>query len=220
MPVQPVNEIGCFGKVPAHGDFVWQALPARFVTPWDNWIQEQLLALQEKRPDDWLEIYLCGPIWRFLLQDEALGSSTWCGIITPSVDIVGRYFPFTIATALPRYTSVVSSPRALSPWLHQVEEIALEALTQSLSIEDILYRVRAHPLPQIRERKHEERAEGQSSWSGQAMADEYWSEQLLDQLIYNAFEKPCHWSTIEADSGTVRYLITDGFSEFNELFAT
>ena len=43
-----MNEVGCFGKVPAHGDFVWQALPARFVTPWDNWLQGQLLDLKEQ----------------------------------------------------------------------------------------------------------------------------------------------------------------------------
>jgi type VI secretion system protein ImpM len=215
-----VNEIGCFGKVPAHGDFVWQALPARFVTPWDNWLQSQLLALQEQRPDDWLQTYLCGPIWRFLIQDEELGSSTWCGIVTPSVDVVGRYFPFTIATALPRYTSVVNSPRVLSPWLHHAEETSLEALAQSLSVEEVLSRVRGYPLPEILERTPVEQSSGQSHWSGRALADEYWSEQLLDQLIYSTFEKPCHWSTIEAETGDVRYQITDGFRCFNELFAT
>ena len=72
-----MSEIGCFGKVPAHGDFVWQGLPARFVTPWDNWLQEQLLGLRQARPDDWLDAYLCGPIWRFVIRDDTLGPETW-----------------------------------------------------------------------------------------------------------------------------------------------
>lgn len=214
-----MNEVGCFGKVPAHGDFVWQALPARFVTPWDNWLQAQLLALQERQPDDWLHTYLCGPIWRFLIQDETLGSSTWCGIITPSVDIVGRYFPLTIATALPRYVSVVQAPAILSDWLHHAEETALEALSQSLSVEDVLARVRNHPMPEVHERAPQDRAEGQSSWAGHATAGEFWSENLLDRIVYSSFERPCHWSTVEAETGAVSYLLTDGFSGFNALFA-
>jgi type VI secretion system ImpM family protein len=214
-----MNEIGCFGKIPAHGDFVWQALPAGFVTPWDNWLQSQLVGLQEQRPDDWLDAYLCGPIWRFLIQDEDLGASTWCGIITPSVDIVGRYFPLTIATALPRYCSVIDAPRLLTPWLEGAEEAALQALASSLPIEDVLAKVRSNPVPDIGERNRDTAAET-GDWAGCATADEYWSEQLLDKLVYNTFEKPCHWSTIEADSGALRYLLTEGFSGFTELFAT
>ena len=215
-----MNEIGCFGKVPAHGDFVWQALPARFVTPWDKWLQSELMTLREHRPDDWLQAYLRSPIWRFLIQDEALGSSTWCGIITPSVDVVGRYFPFTIATALPRGTSVVASPRVLSPWLHHAEEAALLALTASLSVEEVLTRVRALPLPQVQEHAREQQAPSEHPWSGQASVDESWSEHLLDQIVYKSFKAPCYWSTIDAESGAVRYLLTEGFSEFSELFAT
>ena len=106
----------------------------------------------------------------------------------------------------------------LAPWLYRAEEAVLEALAQSLSIEEVLSRVRACPLPAIGER--DPLAAGAATdWSGCAKADEYWSEQLLDQLIYNSFEKPCHWSTIDGDSGSVRFLITEGFSEFNELFA-
>lgn len=213
-----MNEVGCFGKVPAHGDFVWQALPARFVTPWDNWLQSQLLSLREQQPDNWLHNYLRSPIWRFLIQDEELGAATWCGIITPSVDVVGRYFPLTIAASLPRDASVVFSPSALSPWLHHAEETALQALTANLSIEEVLSRVRAMPLPNIREHGEERQNSEEKQWSGLATADESWSEQLLDQIIYKHFEQPCYWSTIDVESGELRYSITDGYAQFNELF--
>lgn len=215
-----MNEIGCFGKVPAHGDFVWQSLPARFVTPWDNWLQAQMLQLKEQRPEDWLQGYLCSPIWRFLIQDDALGAATWCGIITPSVDVVGRYFPFTIATALPRDISIVMASSALSPWLHQLEEAALAALTASLSIEEVLARSRALDMANIPGQEREEQEQEQQPWSGVVSSGESWSDQLLGQILRTSFEQPCHWSTIDANSGATRYRVTEGFTGFSELFAS
>lgn len=215
-----MNEVGCFGKIPAHGDFIWQALPARFVTPWDNWIQGQMLELKKQHPNNWLETYLSGPIWRFLIQDEALGSSTWCGIIVPSVDLVGRYFPLTIATALPRFCSVAESLGLVTPWLLHAEEVALQALEKSLSVEKIMSRVRECQLPQLSERKSPDTDNATIGWSGFVREGEFWSEQLLDQIIYNAFEKPCHWSCLDTNSATLRFLITEGFSVFNGLFST
>lgn len=213
-----MNEVGCFGKVPAHGDFVWQALPARFVTPWDNWLQAQLLDLRERLGDQWLDTYLCGPIWRFLLQDENLGSSTWCGIVTPSVDVIGRYFPFTIATTLPRFTSLAHAPAVLDKWYLLAEATALQALSQSLSVEEVLTRLRNVPLPEISEYQ-QERAAGKYNWSGVAPQGESWSTSMLHTLLYSSFERPCLWATFDQEPALLHYQLTEGFSEFSGLFA-
>jgi type VI secretion system protein ImpM len=215
-----VSEIGCFGKVPAHGDFVWQGLPARFVTPWDHWLQEQLLALREHNPDDWLEVYLRGHMWRFLLRDDTLGPDTWVGIILPSVDVVGRYFPFTIAANLPRYSPLAASVRAMAPWLAHAEEVALEALTDTLSVEDVLAKLRADALPETGERESSENPPdaGSNLWSGQPEPEEYWAEHLVDSLIGHSFRTPCHWSRVDPQTGACRYLLTEGFSSFELLF--
>lgn len=214
-----MSDIGCFGKVPAHGDFVWQGLPARFVTPWDNWLQEQLLRLREQRPDDWLDVYLCGHMWRFLIRDDALGSETWAGIILPSVDVVGRYFPFTLAASLPRYAPLVSSVRLLSPWLAQAEEIALEALSETLSAEDVLTRVRAVPLPETGELVPDEAPGEGNIWCGRASGEDYWADQLLNELIGHSFSQPCHWSNIDAETGATTYFLSEGFGGFDLLFS-
>jgi hypothetical protein len=132
---------------------------------------------------------------------------------------VGRYFPLTIATSLPRDASVVFSPSALAPWLHHAEEAALQALTANLSIEEVLAQVRTMTLPNIREHGGEGQNSVEKPWSGLAASDESWSEQLLDQIIYKHFEQPCYWSTIDAESGALRYSITDGYAQFNELFS-
>ena len=214
-----MNETGCFGKVPAHGDFVWQGLPAKFVTPWDNWLQEQLLALQERRPQDWLDCYLCGPIWRFMIRDEALGHATWCGIVSPSVDIVGRYFPFTIVSALPNLAPIVASTRKLSAWQANAEEVMLAALTDALPVEEILARVRVFEQVEVGEKKLAEEGLPVTGWGGRTTESENWSEQLLEELICNSFEYPCHWSRLDADSGETLYQLTEGFRGLDQLFA-
>ncbi|MFT7285898.1 MAG: type VI secretion system protein ImpM, partial [Halieaceae bacterium] len=159
-----MNEVGCFGKLPAHGDFIWQALPTEFVTPWDNWLQENLLSLQGSMGDDWLETYLCGAIWRFVISDETLGPNSWGGIITPSVDMVGRYFPFTIACELPRYASVISSARTLSPWFEHLEDCILGALENALPLEEIMKSARSVVVPEVGEREADEQAAARDLW--------------------------------------------------------
>lgn len=197
---------------------MWQGLPASFVTPWDNWLQEQMLALREARPDDWLDTYLCRPMWRFVIRDDELGPETWSGIILPSVDVVGRYFPFTIATALPRYAPLVPAVRLMAPWLSQAEDIALLALSETLSVDEVLARLRELPTPEVGERQRAQEPASGSIWKGQAAAGDDWAEDLLFELIGHSFEQPCHWSHVDGESGTCSYLLSDGFRRFDQLF--
>ena len=67
--------VGFFGKVPARGDFVRRALPADFVTPWDQWLQAGIAGAQELLGDAWLEVYLTSPVWRFALSARLAGES-------------------------------------------------------------------------------------------------------------------------------------------------
>ena len=98
---------GWHGKLPALGDFVSRRLAPEFITPWDAWLSSGLHALRSAAPASWLQAYLASPSWRFLLQPGALpgagpgaGSTAWAGVLMPSVDRVGRYFPLTLAQAL------------------------------------------------------------------------------------------------------------------------
>ena len=94
VPVLP----GWYGKLPALGDFAGRRLPPLFVDPWDRWLA---LGMSHWRDSDpaWLEAFLAAPTWRF-----ALGAGVpfelspgYAGVLMPSVDRVGRYFPLTIA---------------------------------------------------------------------------------------------------------------------------
>src|SRR5262249_2958329 len=94
---------GWHGKLPTLGDFATRRLAADFVHSWDAWLSEQLPALRQQ--PDWLEAYLASPSWRFLLMPGVLpgpsGETAWAGVLMPSVDRVGRYYPMTLAQPLP-----------------------------------------------------------------------------------------------------------------------
>lgn len=133
---------GLYGKLPAHGDFVQHNLDPVFVSVWDNWLQKSLLASQEDLQDQWLNLYLIGPIWRFALSANVIDENhCWSGIIAPSVDKVGRYYPLTVATALPPETGLATFMSQAAPWFTEVENVVLEALEVGWTLEEIAYKL-------------------------------------------------------------------------------
>src|SRR5205809_1766736 len=69
------------------------------------------------------------PIWRFVLSPGMLTPNAWAGIMVPSVDAVGRYFPLAVASALPSASlDVVGTLLAAEAWFDEMEAIALSAI--------------------------------------------------------------------------------------------
>lgn len=123
---------GWHGKLPSLGDFASRRLDAGFIEAWDAWLAAGLLALRETQPDTWLDAYLGSPSWRFLLMPGVLpgaaGTQAWCGVLMPSVDRVGRYFPLTLVLPLGAGPASVQEGAALWPWLERLDELARDAL--------------------------------------------------------------------------------------------
>lgn len=90
---------GWYGKLPGMGDFAHRRLPESFRSVWDAWLQRGLARLRERHAD-WTDRYLEAPIWCFALGPRVVGERAWIGVLMPSVDGVGRYFPFTLAVEL------------------------------------------------------------------------------------------------------------------------
>lgn len=90
---------GWFGKLPGMGDFAQRRMPELFRELWDRWLQNGLGRLRTRHPD-WTERYLKAPLWCFVLGEGVIGTRSWLGVMMPSVDGVGRYFPFTLAAEL------------------------------------------------------------------------------------------------------------------------
>jgi type VI secretion system protein ImpM len=129
--------MGLYGKLPSHGDFVARDLPPSFINVWDEWLQRGMLCSQEELGDKWLEIYLTSPIWRFSLSPGVIDNNNWAGIMIPSVDRVGRYFPFTLLAQLPDELNGMDVISSETGWYRELENLALEGLDGHLDVDEI-----------------------------------------------------------------------------------
>ena len=129
---------GFFGKLPSHGDFVRRELPHAFVDPWDDWLQHAIAASKAELGEAWLETYLNSPLWRFALMPGICGDSGWAGVLIPSVDRVGRYFPLTLATRLDDDVRPFAVSTGASAWFEAIESLALQVLEQDTFEADTL----------------------------------------------------------------------------------
>lgn len=129
---------GFFGKVPEVGDFVSRRLPQDFIQPWDQWLQGAISCSREQLGQEWLEVYLTSPIWRFSLSAGVAGPDAWAGVLMPSVDRVGRYFPFTVAYRLSKSVNLFALTRAEQTWFESAEALALSALDDDAPTLDML----------------------------------------------------------------------------------
>ena len=99
VPAQGLDVPAWFGKLPGTGDFAQRRLAPEFLEMWDDWLQTGLRQLRTEK-DDWVAHYLEAPLWFFALGAHVASPSPWIGVMMPSVDSVGRYFPLTLAIEL------------------------------------------------------------------------------------------------------------------------
>jgi len=128
MQITTPATVGFYGKLPIVGDFVSRRLPEAFITRWDTWLQSSIASSQNQLGDTWLDTYLTSHIWRFVLSPGVCGEQAVAGILMPSVDKVGRYFPLTVACFFDGSHSLSNLFSLASSWFEQLEEVALTGL--------------------------------------------------------------------------------------------
>jgi len=135
---------GVFGKLPARGDFVRDGLPGSFVHPWDDWLQQRVAGSRARLGAGWLPAWLEAPVWRFRLAPGVCGPGGALGVLLPSVDSVGRYFPLTLAAVWP---AAVAPPPAhtAGAWLEACESAGCDALAADIGPADLTARLPAPP---------------------------------------------------------------------------
>jgi len=131
------QQCGVYGKLPMHGDFVHRNLPTTFITPWDEWLQRYIASSKEQMGEAWLDTYLTSPIWRFVLSAGVIDKQHWAGIMLPSVDQVGRYYPFSVVMPLKPELNPIEFISHQSPWFESIEALALSALEEQISVDDL-----------------------------------------------------------------------------------
>ncbi|MEF7614124.1 type VI secretion system-associated protein TagF [Aquincola sp. MAHUQ-54] len=200
---------GWHGKLPTLGDFASRRLDAGFIQRWDAWLSEGLASLQQA--PGWLDGYLASPSWRFLLMPGVVDDHLWAGVLMPSVDRVGRYYPLTIAQPLPGLPADGEGAEALWRWLLRLDEAAADALHEDWSLDTLeaelgriglpLYTVavpppaappagvQALPLAGHRHAASALAALAAASWPRQAQGTAYWyadADLAAPQLLQSA----------------------------------
>jgi type VI secretion system protein ImpM len=100
---------------------------------WDRWLQDCITASQSVLNESWLDKYLVSPMWRFAIPAGVCGQAVYCGVLVPSVDRVGRYFPLTVVAALPAETGCLSILLSARKWFESVESTLLDILEEKVT---------------------------------------------------------------------------------------
>lgn len=138
-----MSGVGAYGKMPALGDFMRIAPPAGFVEPWDRWLQEGMSAARDRLGARWQACFLTAPIWRFSLAGGLAGRHGVWGVLMPSVDRVGRMFPLTLVAPIPAQADPVRWHFTVTPAFEELEEIALDALSDTMTRDALAQRLGA-----------------------------------------------------------------------------
>lgn len=138
----------CYGKIPVLGDFVTRGLSAAVRDQWDEWLAAGMACARETLGDGWLDVYLDSPLWYFAAGAGTLDQATWAGVMIPSVDRVGRYFPFTVLRHLGR-VSPLQAMSSAREWYALAEELALDTLADGFDAESLDHRLAALPEPEV-----------------------------------------------------------------------
>jgi type VI secretion system protein ImpM len=128
---------GLFGKLSAKRDFIALATPRNFLEAWEPWVQASLSASRHQLGEQWQQVFLTTPVWRFWLG-AAICGSTVAGAIMPSLDGVGRYYPLTLHAVGDADAPIVPPDiDAQDDWFSMSENFLLATLDRDMAFEEV-----------------------------------------------------------------------------------
>lgn len=126
---------GWIGKLPCVGDFLCHGLPTGVASMLDNWLSSNLHWLHD-HVSDWADLYMQAPASGFVIPGgfahERGMHSDVVGLLMPSVDSVGRPFPFLMLQALDSQIAV--EQRSLTLTLIAMWGACSDALHSNLTV--------------------------------------------------------------------------------------
>jgi type VI secretion system protein ImpM len=117
---------GYFGKLPRHGDFVRAGLPEEIVAGFDAWVRAGLAESRAMLGEAWLDAFLEAPVWQFRFAPGLLGAAGLSGVMAPSVDRAGRYFPLMLGAAM----AAPPAPEAAETWFSPLAAAVADAVAE------------------------------------------------------------------------------------------
>ena len=101
-------------------------------------MQQSVLASQEVLGESWLSHFLISPVWRFVLPSACVNAQSWAGIMLPSVDKVGRYYPLTLVASLPEQVGSFEYLCKADSWFRWLEDVAMMTLEKGLDADELV----------------------------------------------------------------------------------
>ncbi|NMH64100.1 type VI secretion system-associated protein TagF [Shewanella salipaludis] len=213
-PVKPM--MGICGKIPSHGDFLAQDLPIDFIDSWNEWLQAVMAVSREQLADAWLPAYLTSPVWHFALSAGVCTESPMVGTLIPSVDLVGRHFPFTLAAA------VDVSP--IQAWQQkqqhaQAEELILRTLDDDFELSSWLAELSSLDMAWSTDKRittsSVNEPNARQAWAIEANIDLN-LQGLLHQSYVHQFGRYCLWWTSGSERVAPCLLVTSGLPQISQ----
>lgn len=124
-----------YGKMSSLGDFASRRLDPSWQQRFDHWLAHSMSASVDQLGARWLEVYLTAPVWRFALAPGVLDPRWWFGVLMPSCDNVGRYFPLLLVQARDRAPADRIALDHLELWWRHLAAAALQTLSEDASLD-------------------------------------------------------------------------------------
>jgi type VI secretion system protein ImpM len=126
---------GWYGKLSSLGDFAGRRLPEAFKAACDPWLSQAMAGSRAELGERWLDVYLTAPVLRFAWAPGVFDARWWFGVMMPSCDNVGRYFPLLIAhpRAHPPVDRIALDH--LDLWLDHLAGAAMQTLNEHASLD-------------------------------------------------------------------------------------
>ena len=129
MPEQFLNQPGFYGKLPLSGDFVSRGIPPELLRFLDPWLARHIAPRIHENalwPNHGL---------RFMLAPGIAGKHAQSGVILPSHDRTGRWFPL-VCTAVIQEVSMVWG-EAADDWFKQLASLCETASQGEITADEL-----------------------------------------------------------------------------------
>jgi type VI secretion system protein ImpM len=206
---------GLFGKLPQKRDFISFGIAQDILTPLETWLQSALAASRAELGKSWEQHYLVAPLWRFWIGPAILGTGC-AGVIMPSVDGVGRYFPLMALYACGNSETIAPPPFApQGDWFSALEGRLLSVLHNDGGVEiDVLLAGLPAPALEQNSGSARENFKGGTLWRG---GPDTGTAALLTGIVEEDYRLAARtrtywWTNGSADGGPV-LLTKDGLPD-------
>jgi len=214
---------GVYGKLPVHGDFVHRNLSANSIEAWDEWLQGFVAGTREQLADGWLDMYLSAPVWRFALSAGVLDENAYLGVLIPSVDRVGRYFPLTLLEPIQSAVSLLELIELRSNWFSNVESLLLESLDGQIDVDNLMFELsKVSEDTNTTYKNFESYSNGQNAVVNMEFEEQSPSSvypQLIESLLASNFSSFSLWTTSGSEFVEPCTMITQGLPKIGQVSA-